>query len=118
MSRLTLTITIRLIAVALLLTTASCRTYEIHQGNVLKDENVWAIQVGDSRFKVESLLGSPALKDPLRPNRVRYVEDHRNIEEDEDTGITEEEKLRAIEITYDEALRVKKIDYFGFKGMN
>jgi outer membrane protein assembly factor BamE (lipoprotein component of BamABCDE complex) len=118
MNTFTLKTTIHLIAVALLLTTASCRTYEIHQGNVMKDESIWAIQVGDSRFKVESLLGSPALKDPLRPNRVRYVEDHRNIEEDEDTGTTEQEKLRAIEITYDDALRVKKIDYFGFEGMN
>ena len=111
MSRFTLKTVIRLVAVALLLSMAACRTYEIRQGNVLKDENVLAIQVGDSRFKVESLLGTPAMKDPLRPNRVRYVEDHRNSK-------TEPDKLRVIEITYDEALRVKKIDYSGFKGMN
>jgi len=75
----------------------------------MKDENIWSIQVGDSKFQVESLLGTPAMKDPLHPNRVRYIEDHRNIE---DEG--EKEKLRTIEITYDEALRVKKIDYIGF----
>lgn len=105
---------IQLLALSLLLATASCRTYEIHQGNVLKDENVWAIQMGDSKFQVESLLGSPAMKDPLHPDRVRYVEDHRNIEDEK-----EKEKLRVIEITYDEALRVKKINYIGFdKGSN
>ena len=65
--------------------------------------------VGDSKFQVESLLGSPAMKDPLHPNRVRYVEDHRNIEDE-----NEKEQLRTIEITYDEALRVKKINYIGF----
>ncbi len=98
---------IRLIALTLLLSTTACRTYEIHQGNILKNEDVWSIQEGDSRFRVETLLGSPAMKDPLRPNRVRYVEDHRNSE-------TEKDKLRVIEITYDDALRVKKIEYFGF----
>jgi len=101
--------TLQLLALALLLSTASCRTYEIHQGNVLKDENIWSIMVGDSKFQVESLLGTPAMTDPLHPNRVRYVEDHRNIEDEK-----EKEKLRTIEITYDEALRVKKINYIGF----
>ena len=100
---------IRLLALTLLLTMASCRTYEIRQGNVLKDDKVWSIMVGDSKFQVESLLGSPAMKDPLHPNRVRYVEDHRNIEDE-----NEKEQLRTIEITYDEALRVKKINYIGF----
>ena len=100
---------LQLLALTLLVTTASCRTYEIRQGNVLKDENVWSIAVGDSKFQVESLLGTPAMKDPLHPNRVRYVEDHRNIKDDK-----EKEKLRVIEITYDEALRVKKINYIGF----
>ena len=100
---------IQLLVLTLLLTTASCRTYEIRQGNVLKDENVWSIMVGDSKFQVESLLGTPAMKDPLHPNRVRYVEDHRNIEDEK-----EKEQLRTIEITCDEALRVKKINYIGF----
>jgi len=98
---------LQLITLSLLLSTSACRTYEIHQGNVLKNENVWSIQEGDSRFRVETLLGSPAIKDPLHPNRVRYVEDHRNSE-------TEKDKLRTVEITYDNALRVKKIEYFGF----
>jgi len=98
---------IRLLALALLLSTAACKSYEIHQGNVINDQNAWAIHVGDSRFQVESLLGTPAMKDPIHPNRVRYVEDHRNSD-------TEADKLRIIEITYDDALRVKKIERFGF----
>lgn len=106
--------TIRLLLLTIVLSTVACRTYEIHQGNVLNEDNVWSIQQGDSKFQVESLLGSPAMKDPLHPHRVRYVEDHRNIEDEK-----EKEKLRVIEITYDEALRVKKINYIGFdKGSN
>ncbi|MCF7821728.1 MAG: outer membrane protein assembly factor BamE [Mariprofundaceae bacterium] len=92
----------------LLFSTTACIQYEIHQGNVFKDESIWLIQEGDSKFKVESLLGSPAITDVLHPDRVTYVEDHRNSE-------TEPDKLRRIDITYDDALRVKKIEYFGFK---
>ncbi len=107
-----------LLLLALALSTAACRTYEIHQGNVMENKNIWAIQEGTSKFQVETLLGSPAMKDPLRPNRVRYVEDHRNIEDSDDENAAEEkEKLRVIEITYDEALRVKKIKYIGFDGI-
>ncbi|MDX8403037.1 MAG: outer membrane protein assembly factor BamE [Mariprofundaceae bacterium] len=98
---------LQLIVITLLLSTTACRSYEIHQGNVMKNESIWSIQEGDSKFQVETLLGSPAMQDPLRPNRVRYVEDHRNSD-------TEEDKLRIIEITYDNALRVEKIEYFGF----
>ena len=98
---------IRTLAVALLLSTAACRSYEIHQGNVMKDGAIWSIKEGDTKFKVESLLGTPALVDPLHPNRVQYVEELRNSEKEKD-------KLRTIEITYDDALRVKKIDYYGF----
>jgi outer membrane protein assembly factor BamE (lipoprotein component of BamABCDE complex) len=98
---------IRIAAIALLLSTVACRSHEIHQGNVLKDDKAWSIYVGDSRFQVESLLGTPAMTDPLHPNRVRYVEDMRNVENEPD-------KLRVIEITYDNALRVEKIERIGF----
>ncbi|NOR72439.1 MAG: outer membrane protein assembly factor BamE [Mariprofundaceae bacterium] len=91
----------------LLFSTAACMRYEIHQGNVLKDDSIWLVEEGDSKFRVESLLGSPAIKDVLHPNRVTYVEDHRNSETDPD-------KLRRIDITYDDALRVKKVEFFGF----
>ncbi|MDT8377036.1 MAG: outer membrane protein assembly factor BamE [Mariprofundaceae bacterium] len=92
----------------LLFSATACMQHEIHQGNVLKDENVWLIQEGDSQFRVETLLGSPAIKDALHPNRVTYVEDHRNSD-------TAPDRLRRIDITYDDALRVKKIEYFGFE---
>jgi outer membrane protein assembly factor BamE (lipoprotein component of BamABCDE complex) len=92
----------------LLFSTAACMRYEIHQGNVLKDDSIWLIEEGDSKFRVESLLGSPAIKDVLHPNRVTYVEDHRN-------SATDPDKLRRIDITYDDALRVKKIEFFGFE---
>jgi len=98
--------TLTLLFVTLFSATA-CMQHEIHQGNMLKNENVWLIQEGDSRFRVETLLGSPAIKDALHPNRVTYIEDQRNAEEDPDM-------LRRIDITYDEALRVKKIDHYGF----
>jgi outer membrane protein assembly factor BamE len=92
----------------LLFSTTACMQYEIHQGNVLKDDSIWLVEEGDSKFRVESLLGSPAIEDVLHPNRVTYVEDHRNSETDPDI-------LRRIDITYDDALRVKKIEHFGFE---
>ena len=91
----------------LMLSTTACMQHEIHQGNVMKNENVWLIQEGDSKFRVESLLGSPAIVDTLHPNRVTYIEDHRNSDTDPDM-------LRRIDITYDDALRVKKVNYHGF----
>jgi len=91
----------------LLFSATACMQHEIHQGNVFKNENVWLIQEGDSKFRVETLLGSPAIVDTLHPNRVTYVEDHRNSDTDPDS-------LRRIDITYDDALRVKKIEHFGF----
>jgi len=93
--------------ITLLFSASACMKHEIHQGNVIKDENVWLIQEGDSRFRVETLLGSPAIEDTLHPNRVTYVEDHRNAEDDPDS-------LRRIDITYDNALRVQKIERYGF----
>ncbi|MES0371281.1 MAG: outer membrane protein assembly factor BamE [Mariprofundaceae bacterium] len=107
MESINMKLLLRVIAITLLLSTSACRTYEIHQGNVMKNEDIWSIQEGDTRFRVETLLGTPAMIDPLHPNRVRYVEDHRNSE-------TEKDKLRVVEITYDDALRVKKIEYSGF----
>ncbi|RMH59622.1 MAG: outer membrane protein assembly factor BamE, partial [Zetaproteobacteria bacterium] len=47
----------------------------IHQGNVLDEDKVRQIHVGESRFEVESLLGEPILEDALHPNTASYVED-------------------------------------------
>jgi len=65
-------------ALPLLLMLGGCMHHVIHQGNVLKPALVDAIQEGDSRFHVESVLGSPVLNDVLHPNRAVYVEWYRN----------------------------------------
>lgn len=100
----------RLLAPLLLfsaLAMGGCMSHPIHQGNVMKADNVWMIQVGDTRFRVESLLGTPAIQDPLHPNRVHYVEEVDN----DDTG---EKFTRGVDIEYDDALRVKSIHRYGF----
>jgi len=89
------------------LASTGCMTHPIQQGNVLDADNVWLIQEGDTRFRVESLLGTPAIKDPLHPNRVHYVEQVDNA----DTG---KKYTRGVDIEYDEALRVKSINRYGF----
>lgn len=102
----------RLDAILLLLlatlAAGGCMKQAILQGNVMKADNVWQIGVGDTRFRVESLLGTPAIQDPLHPNRVHYVEEVDNP----DTG---EKYTRGVDIEYDNALRVKSIHRYGFK---
>jgi len=80
-----------------------CLKNLVQQGNVLQDKQVAAIAVGDTRFRVESLLGTPVLKSPLHPNRAVYVESY----EDKTTG-----KLnnRHITVDYNQSLRVQSID--------
>jgi len=97
--------------IAFLLPLTACMKVITQQGNVLKPEKIAEIHVGDSRFQVESLIGTPVLKDTLHPNRVIYVEDYNNP----DTG----EKYRhRVEIFYDESGRVKDIQRFGFNAGN
>jgi len=91
----------------LLLLVASCMSVPIHQGNVLDEDKIRQIQVGDSRFEVESLLGDPVLEDSLHPNQASYVEDF----EDPETG---ERIRRGVVIIYDRASRVSDIRIFGF----
>jgi len=95
------------IAVAMLLPLTSCMNFVTHQGNVLKPAKLADIRVNDSRFHVESVLGTPALKDDLHPNRSIYVEDYENA--DTDTAYQ-----RRVEITYGSSGRVKSIKRFGF----
>ncbi len=92
---------------ASLLIFSGCLQTVIHQGNVLKPDLVASIQRGDSRFHVESVLGTPVLKDDLHPNRSIYVESYKNP----DTG---ESFLRRVEIIYDQDSRVVSIKHFGF----
>lgn len=80
-----------------------CLKNMVQQGNVLQEKQVAAIAVGDTRFRVESLLGTPILQSPLHPNRAVYVESY----EDEDTGSLNN---RHVIVDYDQSLRVKSID--------
>lgn len=94
------------VLVAAILLLPGCMKERIHQGNVLQLEKVNQVHEGDSKFRVETLLGMPMLKNELHPNRVSYVEDF----EDKDSG---KRITRGVEITYDDALRVTRIRRFG-----
>jgi len=94
-------------AVLLLLLVASCVQRPIYQGNELSKEKVGLIQVGDSKFAVESEWGSPAILDPLHPDRVEYVEQVK----DKNKNI---QYVRGIIVDYDKAWRVEKLQRFGF----
>ncbi|MDQ6994182.1 MAG: outer membrane protein assembly factor BamE [Mariprofundaceae bacterium] len=90
-----------------LLFVVSCVQRPIHQGNELTKEKAWLIQKGDSKFQVETEWGSPALLDPLHPNRVEYVEQVKDKEKNK-------AYVRGIIVEYDKALRVKSLQRFGF----
>lgn len=96
-----------LLSLLIILSSTACMHRDIHQGTVLNDGDVWLIQEGDTRFHVETVLGSPTIKDLLHPNRVQYVEQVKK--EDPEVAYT-----RGIIIDYDNALRVKHIKRFGF----
>ncbi|MDQ6987562.1 MAG: outer membrane protein assembly factor BamE [Mariprofundaceae bacterium] len=102
---------IRIAAAIILLPLASCLQFPTHQGNVLKPAKLADIRVDDSRFHVESVLGTPVLKDDLHPNRAIYVEDYNN--EETDTAYQ-----RRVEITYGASGRVKSIKRYGFGNDN
>lgn len=90
---------------------SGCLRFPIHQGNVLKPELVFAIHEGDSRFRVESLLGTPVMRDVFHPNRALYVEDY----VDPKTG---KAYRRIVDIRYDQAQRVARILRKGFEKVN
>jgi len=85
----------------------ACLHEPIHQGNRLKENNIYLIKTGDTKFSIEQQLGTPVLNNVLHPNRVTYYEEF----EDEDTG-----KIlwRYVEIVYDDAFRAQKITRTGF----
>ncbi len=92
----------------LLLGLGGCLQHVIHQGNMLKPGLETTIQEGDTRFHVESMLGTPMLRDDLHPSRAIYVEEYM----DPDSG---KKFTRRVEIIYDRAERVKSIKRFGFE---
>ncbi|MDQ7003411.1 MAG: outer membrane protein assembly factor BamE [Ghiorsea sp.] len=95
-----------LVLVALLST--GCIKQKIHQGNVIDADSIWIIQEGDTRFSIESEMGSPAIVDQNHPERALYIEDFY----DEETG---EKYTRGVEIIYDTAFRAQSIRRFGFE---
>lgn len=97
----------RYLAFAALLLLGGCLTHVTQQGNVLKPSLATQIDVGDSRFHVEDLLGTPVLQDTLHPHRAIYIDDYY----DPDSG---EKYRRRIDIVYDDAWRVKSIRLSGF----
>jgi outer membrane protein assembly factor BamE (lipoprotein component of BamABCDE complex) len=101
--------TLRTLALLLAIAAGSsgCLPHIVHQGNVLEPKKVNQVQVGDTRFSVETLLGTPVMHDVLHPNRATYIEEYR----DPESG---KHYTRGITITYDEALRVTAIRKFGF----
>jgi len=100
---------VRILIITMILVLSGCLQHVMHQGNVLKPGLVAGIHEGDSRFHVESVLGTPMLRDDLHPNRSIYVESYKNP----DTG---ESFQRRVEIIYDQDARVASIKDFGFKG--
>ena len=69
------------ILIALLNT--GCINQKIHQGNVIDADSIWIIQEGDTRFSIESEMGSPAIVDSAHPERALYIEDFYDEETDE-----------------------------------
>jgi len=99
-------ITLVLAMTAILL--AGCVYEPVHQGNRLDGKKVFLIKEGDTKFRVETMLGTPMLHSILHPNRVTYYEEY----EDEESG---DLVKRSVEIIYDDALRVTHINYSGFQ---
>ena len=97
-----------LLCLLIALSSSACMHRNTHQGNVLNEDEIWLFQEGDTKFRVESVLGTPAIHDLLHPNRVQYIEQVKEV--DPDVSYT-----RGIIIDYDEALRIKHIERFGFK---
>ncbi len=91
--------------IGMMLVLGACHNRVIQQGNVLKEDKLEQIKVGDSKFQVETLMGSPAINDALHPRHVYYIEQYENPE-------TDESFIRRVEIHYDKSLRVTAIHHF------
>ena len=97
-----------LFALLFSLTLTGCINKKIHQGNVIDPNSIWIIQEGDTRFTIESELGTPSVKDSAHPERALYID----YFFDEETG---EQYKRGVEVTYDSAWRAKSIRRFGYE---
>ena len=100
--------TIYLLCLFIALSNTACMHRDTLQGNVFKEGDISLIHKGDTKFHVENILGTPAIKDLLHPNQVQYIEQVKKT--DPETAYT-----RGIIIHYDDALRVKYLKRFGFE---
>lgn len=66
---------LRLMFLCVWLALASCSTYkmDLPQGNVVTEDVVAKLKVGQTRTQVRTLLGTPVLIDPFHQNRWDYV---------------------------------------------
>jgi len=97
-----------LISIFLAVALTGCINKKIHQGNVINPNSIWIVQEGDTRFTIESELGTPSVKDASHPERALYID----YFFDEETG---EKYTRGVEVTYDDAWRAKNIRRFGYE---
>jgi outer membrane protein assembly factor BamE (lipoprotein component of BamABCDE complex) len=97
-----------IIAAICLIMLGGCIKKEIHQGNVIDPDSIWIIQKGDTRFAIESEMGTPMIKDASHPERALYIE--YVVDEEADETYT-----RGVEVTYDQAWRATNIRRFGFE---
>lgn len=65
----------RVISLLFLLALAACSSYkmDIRQGNLVTPEQREKLKVGMSRSQVQTVLGTPLIKDPFHPDRWDYV---------------------------------------------
>ncbi len=62
------------------LTTAGCGTIykqPIYQGNLIREQAVGQLQVGQSKQQVSALLGTPSISDPFHAQRWDYTASQR-----------------------------------------
>lgn len=65
----------RVISLLLLLALAACSSYkmDIRQGNLVTPEQREKLKVGMTRSQVQTVLGTPLVKDPFHPDRWDYI---------------------------------------------
>lgn len=61
-----------LLILALLLLSACAYRQDVHQGNLLDDEDIEQVEVGMTRSQVRFLLGSPMMDTPFHGDRWLY----------------------------------------------
>ena len=69
-----------LIAVVALSTTTGCGIIykqPIYQGNLIREQSVAQLQVGQSKQQVNALLGTPSIPDPFHAQRWDYTASQR-----------------------------------------